>query len=57
MKTIHLLILNSNIGRLLQQITNNHNTATTLQHLLPIPAYRTITSPADKIINHSYNKN
>jgi hypothetical protein len=55
MKTILHLLLTSDIGRLLQQITNNHNTATTMQHLLPIPAYRT-TSPADKVISISYNK-
>jgi hypothetical protein len=55
MKTILHLILTSDIGRLLQQITNNHNTATTMQHLQPIPAYRT-TLPADKVISISYSK-
>jgi hypothetical protein len=55
MKTMLHLILTSNIGRLLQQLTNNHNTATTTPHLLPIPAYRT-TSPAEKVISISYNK-
>jgi hypothetical protein len=54
MKRMLQLILTSNIGRLLQQITNNHNTATT-PHLLPIPAYRT-TSPAEKVISIGYNK-
>ncbi len=50
MKTILHLILNSDIGRLLQQITNNHNTATTMHHLQTVPAYRT-TTPANKVIS------
>jgi hypothetical protein len=55
MKTILHLILTSDIGRLLQQITNNHNTAAIIPHLQLIPAYRT-TSPADKVISNSYSK-
>jgi hypothetical protein len=54
MKTKLYLMLNNNMGRLLQQITNHHN-ATTLQHLQPIPAYRTSLA-AGKVISIGYNK-
>jgi hypothetical protein len=49
MKTI-LQNINNELTRLLQQITNNHNTATTLRHLQTVPAYRTTTA-VEKAIN------